>query len=222
MTRLAALLGSGLLLGSLLPRSGLVAQSTEAAPPMELRLDREGGSLEVVLGDFLESEGLSSSLQSGLPLRIHLVAELWKDRFFDSQEGRIEWRATILYEPLGRRYEVRTSAVDGGGDPGVRSVTTLGAARLELQRSLVVPLRPMSEGTFYYTATMEVETLSLSDLEELQRWLKGELAPAVSGDGDVEGAMGRGVKRLMVRMLGLPTRRFRDRTPTFRFDPGGS
>jgi hypothetical protein len=60
-----------------------------------------------------------------------------------------------------------------------------------------------------------METLSLSDFEELQRWLGGELGPAVARDEDVQGAMARGIRRLLVRMLGLPARSFQVRSPTF-------
>jgi hypothetical protein len=63
---------------------------------------------------------------------------------------------------------------------------------------------------------MEIETLSLSDLEELERWLQGELQPAVSGKRSVPGAVGQGAKRIMIRMLGLPTRRLEAKTEKFR------
>jgi len=195
------------------------AQDPDEAPPIELSVDTASGALNVRLGTFLQSAGLEDALQSGLPLRVQVAVELWRDRFFDSQQGRSEWRASVLYEPLGRRYEVRAATSTRGTTPEVRSVSSLTAARLELQRSLSIPLRPESGGTYYYTAVLEVETLSLTDLEELQRWLQGDLAPAVSGDGDVGSAMGRGVRRMMIRMLGLPTRRFRGRTPAFPYEP---
>lgn len=198
------------------------AQEPAAPGPVELRVSPDDGTLVVRLGGLLEGGDLDDALHSGLPLRVHVVAELWRDRFFDSQEGRAEWRATVVYDPLERRYRVGTSgtSADRIGE-GQRTVASLAAVRDELQRSFTVPLRPRQEGTFYYTATLEVETLSLSDLEELQRWLQGELAPAVGGEGDVEGALGRGMGRLMVRMLGLPARRVRARTEPFPFDPGG-
>jgi len=172
------------------------AQDPDEAPPIELSVDTASGALNVRLGTFLQSAGLEDALQSGLPLRVQVAVELWRDRFFDSQQGRSEWRASVLYEPLGRRYEVRAATSTRGTTPEVRSVSSLTAARLELQRSLSIPLRPESGGTYYYTAVLEVETLSLTDLEELQRWLQGDLAPAVSGDGDVGSAMGRGVRRM--------------------------
>lgn len=199
------------------------AQETGASRGLELRVDPEDGSPIIRLGSLLVGGDLESALHSGLPVRVHVVVELWKDRFFDGQEGRAEWRASVVYDPLDQRYRVR-SASEAGVPANEEEGTTLGsltAVRNQLQRSFTVPLRPTSEGNFYYMATVEVETLSLSDLEELQRWLQGDLAPAVGGEGDVEGAVGRGVGRLMVRMLGLPARRVRARTPTFPFEPRG-
>jgi hypothetical protein len=67
---------------------------------------------------------------------------------------------------------------------------------------------------------VEMETLSLSDLEELQRWLQGDLAPAVVGEERVGSALARGVRRLLVRMLGLPAKRFQLRSPVFEVGAG--
>ena len=76
-------------------------------------------------------------------------------------------------------------------------------------------MRPRTPGRYYYTATLELETLSLSDLEELERWLQGELQPAVTGDRSIPGAVGQGAKRLMIRLLGLPARRLEGRSGKF-------
>ncbi|HSR40561.1 MAG TPA: DUF4390 domain-containing protein, partial [Longimicrobiales bacterium] len=175
--------GRGLLLLGLLVPASAGAQEPGAPSPIELRVDPRDGSVSVRFGGLLAGAELEEATREGLPLRIHVVAELWKDRFFDGQEGRAEWRATVVYDPLERRYLIRTSDASEDRDPP-RTVPTLAAAGAELQRRFTVPLRPTSEGTFYYLATVEVETLSLSDLEELQRWLQGELAPAVGGEGD--------------------------------------
>ena len=92
---------------------------------------------------------------------------------------------------------------------------SLPMVRAALRNAFSLPLRPPEPGRFYYLGQVEVETLSLSDLEELQRWLRGDLAPAVAGEERVENAVGRGVQRAIVRMLGLPARRFRVRSPPF-------
>ena len=184
--------------------------------PMYLRVAPRDGALQILIGDLFPADGaLAGAVHSGLPLRIRVVGELWKDGFFDSQRGRAEWRASVLFDPLERRYRIETG---GAGTPEI-AVDSLSQVEATLEDEFRMPLRPREEGRFYYLGFVEVETLSLSDLEELQRWLRGDLAPAVSGDAEVENAVGRGMRRVLVRMLGLPARRFRVRSPTFDMGP---
>jgi hypothetical protein len=77
-------------------------------------------------------------------------------------------------------------------------------------------VRPIRPGRYYYIVSLEIETLSLSDLEELERWLRGELEPAVRGGGSVGEALGTGVKRLLLRVLDVPARRYQARSSRFR------
>jgi hypothetical protein len=199
------------LLGS---AASLAAQRSE---PLYLSVTPETGELQIVIGDLFDEPGLTRALHSGLPLRIRIVAGLWKDGFFDSEKGRGEWRASVLFDPLEQRYRLATvseNAVE-------LALDSLSAVRTALREAFSLPLRPPEPGRYYYLGQVEVETLSLSDLEELQRWLRGNLAPAVAGEERMENAVGRGVRRALVRMLGLPARRFRVRSPTFEVGPGG-
>jgi hypothetical protein len=208
LTRLAAvpLLALSLLA---LPGPHLGAQEDV---PVRFSLIPETGAAVVELGNLLDAPPLLEAIHSGLPLRIQILIQLWKDgRIFDHQEGHHEWRASVLYDPLTRRYRVQS----GGPESAPVAVNTQEEAREALQGTLEVPLRPMGPGRFYYDADVKVETLSLSDLEELQRWLQGDLAPAVAGEQEVEGALAKGFRRVLVRALGLPTQRFRVRSPTF-------
>lgn len=180
-------------------------------PPLELRLQEGDGSVRVILGEILDRPGVRQSLDSGLPVRVGIVVELWRDRFVDALEGRHEWRATVLADPLTNRYRVET------GDGAAADLSSLAGIRAFMQGRLQVPLAPGREGRFYYLARLEVETLSLSDLEELRRWLQGDLGAAVEGGDEVGGAFGRGLRRLLVRALGLPVQRYQTRSATFSF-----
>jgi hypothetical protein len=190
------------------PPPAVGAQEGEA---LYLSVAPEDGRLDIRIGNLFEDEGLAEALHSGLPLRIRFVADLWKDGFFDSHKGQSEWRASVLYDPLEGRYRVATGE-EGSVEVAVDSLPEVRAA---LQSRFSIALRPFESGRYYYLGKVEVETLSLSDLEELQRWLRGDLAPAVAGDEEIGSAMGRGVGRVFVRILGLHARRFRVRTPKF-------
>lgn len=173
------------------------------------------GEATVEVGNLLEDPRLVEAVNSGLPLRIRILIQLWKEGFFDDLQGQYEWRASILFDPLTRGYRVQTGTEEGV----VHEVNTLEEARETLQGTLGIPLRPRQVGRYYYEGGVELETLSLSDFEELQRWLQGELGPAVVGTEDMESAVARGFRRLLVRLLGLPARRFQVRSPTFEIGP---
>ena len=196
----------------LLPQGGRAQESA----PLRFEIVPETGAAIVQMGGLFETASLVDAVRSGLPLRIRLRVQLWKDGFFDNQVGHHDWRASVLFDPLTRLFRVQTSHTDGAEI----EVTTLAAAREALQLSLDIPLRPQESGKYYYVAGLEMETLSLSDLEELQRWLKGELAPAVTGEQEVEGALAKGFRRVLVRVLGLPAKRFQVKSPTFPFEAG--
>ncbi|MCG6986676.1 MAG: DUF4390 domain-containing protein [Gemmatimonadetes bacterium] len=197
--------------------------SVRAAPiraqddaPLQLSVSPRDGDLHIRIGDLFSDHNVTDALHSGLPLRIRIVAGLWKDGFFDSEKGRGEWRASVIYDPLEQRYRVST------GTSTDVPVDSIGGLAQALQQGFSLPLKPKEKGRYYYLAQVEVETLSLTDLEELQRWLKGDLASAVAGNEKVETAVGRGMRRVLVRMLGLPTKRYRVKSHTFEVDAQGN
>lgn len=209
MSRTGATLFLLILVAVLGPMASPLAAQDEA--PLRFRIIPETGEASVEMGNLLGDGPLMEAVHSGLPLRIRVMTHLWKDGFFDDEVGRHEWRASVLYDPLTRRYHIQA----GGQNPNTREVNTLEEVRLALQQTLDIPLRPAEAGRYYYLADVEMETLSLSDLEELERWLQGELGPAVAGEQDVEGAIARGFRRVLVRMLGMPNRKLRLRSPSF-------
>lgn len=158
-----------------------------------------------VLGD----PALREALQKGLPLRFQLRVELWrKEDPFDQLAGVQTISRAVLRAPLGEGYTLEDGRVQ-------RRYSSLEAAERALQTALQPSVRPETGGRFYYLVRLNVETLSASDLDELRNWLRGEARPAVAGRQPVGRAVEKGVRRLFVRMLGLPTRRYEARTPIF-------
>jgi len=183
---------------------------TEQGPALSVRADTtSGGRALLRIGSVLDDQQLGDALRSGLPLRVKVRVELWRDGLFDHLESNETWTTVVLFEPLDEQYIVRLP----GGQ--VRRFAAYGEARAALESQYPLAIAPRRSGRYYYTATLEIETLSLSDLDELQRWLRGELGPAVSGERSIGSAMGEGAKRLLIRMLGLPSRRIEARSDRF-------
>lgn len=173
-----------------------------AAQVPQLSVEQESLRPVLSLSGLLAAAELRDAVQSGLPIRVRVRIELWRDRAFDQLRGAESWSAYIAYRPLEKHFVVTTQ-----GTPRIlRSVATFEAARELVESTRTWSVRPGQPGRYYYTAALDVETLSLSDLEELERWLKGELKPAVSGDHSIPDAIGEGAKRLLIRVLALPNR----------------
>ena len=168
----------------------------------------EGWRASVRLRGVLRDPALVEALEGGLPLRFHFRVELWKKDVIDRLVEAREVSRALLKAPLDGGYTLEDGRTE-------RAVRTLSQAEGALQQAFQPPMRPVSGGRYYYLATLEVETLSLSDLEELRRWLRGEARPAVTGEKPAGRAVETGLRRFFVRLLGLPTRRYEVRTESF-------
>ncbi len=191
----------------------LLAQQ-RAAPdrPLVVQADPAGGYRAVLgLGDVLAGGALRDVVRGGIPLRLRFTVELWHDkRFFDDLTGSHGWATVLFYEPLEETFALRETARGP-----LRRFPSYEAAAGYLEHAYPLALRPGGRGSYYYTARVDIETLSLSDLQELERWLRGELKPAVGGESPVSSALADGVRRLFVRVLGMPSRRFEARSQRF-------
>jgi hypothetical protein len=189
---------------------GVRAPAAAQGPPVSLRLEEGGAAL--VIGPVLADRELADAAGSGLPIRLRVRAELWRDKFIDELTAESTWSIVLAFEPLSRRFFVRATT----DDEASRVFASFDAARAAVERAYLLRISPRREGRYYYTASLEIETLSVSDLQELERWLQGDLRPAVGGDQSIPGALGDGAKRLLIRVLGVPSRRFEARTARFR------
>jgi len=162
----------------------------------------------VSLHGMLDDGALREALASGLPLRFGFRIELWQKNLFDRLVGMQRANLAVLQDPLDGTYTLRSGRAE-------QRLATLAEVEAALEAACASTLHPRTGGRHYYLAVMEVETLSLSDLEELQRWLKGEARPAVEGERSVGRAIESGLRRAFVRIIRLPTRRYEARSPTF-------
>jgi hypothetical protein len=169
----------------------------------------EGYRPVVTVEGLLADRTVAHALASSLPVRVHLRVELWERRTLDRQVTAHERTLALTRDPLDGHY-----LLDDGRTR--QRYPTIAQAERGMQTLMGLPAtRPAAGRAHYYLAMLEVETLSLSDLEELRLWLRGEGRPALEGRTPVGRAVTRGARRLFVRVLGLPTRRFEARSSPF-------
>ena len=180
------------------------------APATQQRSTGPLVSARGVLGD----KDLLERLQNGFPTRLHFRVELWGTaKFFNDQEGQREWDLVIRYDALDKVYAVVRAQDERVSVLG--RFDKLSDAQEAAESPTRVSLVPRRDDRYYYIVRLGVETLSLSDLNEVESWLKGDFNPAVRGDKPAGTAIGRGLKALFLKLLGGDKRQYERRSTTF-------
>jgi hypothetical protein len=168
----------------------------------------DGGGAVLLTEGILSDRAFRGAVESGLPLRFHLRVELWERGFFDRFRDAVDRRYVLVQDPIDRDFRLDLGGVE-------RRFPTWSLAQRALEAEMRPSLRPQGPGRYYYLASLEIETLSLTDLEELRRWLRGDVRPAVEGRAPPARAVERGLRRVFIRVIGLPARRYEARSGTF-------
>ncbi|MBW8768481.1 MAG: hypothetical protein JF589_01855 [Gemmatimonadetes bacterium] len=148
-------------------------------------------------------------VRSGFPASLRYRLELWRaSGLFNGLEGTSEWELIVQYDPSGQRYRVVRRVRGRLEDLG--SFATLTTAQAMLERPLKISLAPQRQAKrYYYNLVLDISALSVSDMDQLERWLRG-----VRG-GTAAGAIGSGMRTLMLRMLGGENQHYERRSSTF-------
>jgi uncharacterized protein DUF4390 len=208
----AVVLGLGAAVG---PAGAQAPQAVRLSVRLAADSTPTGSRAPVVRSENLLGDGRwLSALRSGLPVRLHYRVEVWRSRggWFDAFERQAAWDVVLRHEPLLDQYTMLTLV---GGRVQERRYATLDALSTALAFAYQVSVRPAAAGRYYYAASMEISTLSDSDLDELQRFLEGDLGEVAQGQEGVGDALGRGATRFLLRLAGLPSLRLEVRSTTF-------
>lgn len=201
----------------LLPLLPLGAALAAQTPTLTVAVTPEPATARVHTTQLLADGKYIDLLRSGFPLRLHYRLELWRVRstWFDQFVREAAWDAVVRHDPLADDFVLLRSGGNG--------VPTRYATAEELAKALEIPYRvtlpPRGSGRFYFVSRLDVTTLNDTDLRELSNWLRGDMSPAVSGEGSVGEALVRGAQRALVRIAGLPKLTLEARSAEFR--PGG-
>lgn len=170
----------------------------------------------VASGGLLSDASMRDLLSNGFPARLHYRLERWAaGRWFDDLKAAFEWDVIMKYDVLGKKYQV--VRVVNRKSESLGEFIAAADAENAVESAYKVGISLPGKGQRgYYNLLLDVEVLSLTDLDEVQRWLRGELKPAVEGKKNPGTAVGRGIRTLVVRLLGGEKRHYEARTGTFR------
>lgn len=196
----------GAVAGLLLASRAVAAQSPTLTVTLQSNVPRVRSTGLLTDGKFV---GL---MRSGFPLRLHYRLELWKVRssWFDQFVREVSWDAVARNDPLADDFVL----IRQGGTVSRYATAEELAAALDIP--YVITLRPTENGRYYFIARLEVTTLNDTDLQELSRWLSGDVGPAVSSGENFGDALARGAQRVLVRLAGLPRQQLEARSTTIR------
>lgn len=164
----------------------------------------------------LSDGAMRNLLVNGFPARLHYRMERWATGgFFDDIKAVGEWDVVVKYEALNKEYHVFRAVSNRAIELG--KYPTLAEAEEIVDAPFRAPVTPAKKGQrSYYNVVLDIETLSLTELDEVEQWLRGELKPAVRGKKNPGTAVSRGVRTLMVRLLGGEKRHYEARSGTFK------
>jgi hypothetical protein len=148
--------------------------------------------------NLLEDTPWLTALRQGLPVQIRYRVELWRSRDFvpDALVKHYEFRVVVKHEPLLDQFSLYR--VLPGQATQTRVYPTPGTLGAALALRYDIPMRAPEPGQYYYAASMDVQTLSESDLDNFNKTIRGEIT---SGGG---ASLAERARRVMLILAGLP------------------
>lgn len=211
------------LLTAALPLITVMGSATRVQAQADARLDVQLPARAVAGGEgpafapraMLATRELRDLLRGGFPARLHFRCELWRnERLNNTLDAAVEWDMLVRFDQLSKKYEV--FRVVGEQAQRLGRLDTMEEAEALLEKPFRIMAPPMRKGrSYYYDSSVDVEVLSLSDLDEVERWLRGEVRPALRGDRNPGTAVTRTVRTFFVRLLGGERRHYQTQTRSF-------
>ena len=201
-----------LLLGA---AGALAAQSPDVRTPtvtIEPHRDSTGtlGGCRVRAQHLMGDGVFEGAMRNGFPVRFTFRVGLWRNgRILDTEEHSATWDNVTLLDPVTNEYALIRS---GGTVESFADSSRLDDA-LAVPVAVLIP--PEQAGAQYFCqVSLDMESLSVSEVQDVERWLRGDLGRALTTRGDVGNALSRGARLVLVRLSGLPHRRLETRSPT--------
>jgi hypothetical protein len=213
MRRLAVWIAIGLAATETRAQSGPVSLSMT----LDTVAQRTGAKWPVVyLQNLLHDQRWYEALDNALPIVVSYDLKLWRSRegWIDEFLTTFTWETIVTKEPLQEEYSVALVVNNVVRPPRRFAERDSANSHLNLpQRIEVYPPRP---GRFYYTLDARITALSDREIDRLERFLAGDPEPDVPDRGTV---VGRGIRRFLLKLAGLPSQILTSRTDQFDVRP---
>lgn len=140
-----------------------------------ISLESDSISTEIEIADSLSSR-LDDYIHKGIPAGFEYRAELWRVRrgWFDKQIGAVDVEYRARYDTWSKRYTIVNVR------PEYAAEYTLERKRefLDLVSSTGAVAFPADDSSaeYYIVAKLTIRIMTLSNLEEVESWLKGEIS----------------------------------------------
>ena len=174
----------------------------------ELRIELPADSLLTRHGplvrasNMLAGQRIKDLLNASFPARFHFRVELWSEgRFTDNFVQAGEFDVLVRFLAAEKLYEVVHVQNDRASPLG--KFAAFADAERAIARPTGAPMQARaSTRQQYYQATLTVEILSEKDIDEVARWLQGDIQPGITGRTNPASALSRGVRSLFARLVG--------------------
>ena len=170
----------------------------------------------VTAHDMLAGSRIRENLAAGFPARFHFRVELWSAGVLHNLERSLEYDVLVRYIALEKAYQVWL--LDKDVAPfSLGKYTNADDAERAVVRPRRVPITaPAVRRSMYYRVTLAADNLQLSDLDELNRWVRGEVQPAISGDRNAGTGISRALRSILLRVLGGSTSEYAETSKSFQ------
>ncbi len=195
----------------------LVAVPAAAQHDVGVHVDLDGTTPVITVSHVLDDSQLEDLMKNGFPVRLDFRLELWRTGGVFNELERVQtWQMLVQYNPDPYQKVYRVVRHNGRQTESFGAMASLDSVDALLARPYRVSLPPRRPGAkYYYNLVLDVESLNVNDLSEMERWLNGDVRPAVQGKGNPFSALFNGIGRLLARVLGGTKRNYEATSPIF-------
>ena len=164
----------------------------------------------IAVANVLSDPKTRELVQGGYATRLHFRVELWrKSGWFADPAGVEEWNVVVSYDPAAQSYQVvrqrDKERVHFGG------LASLDSAEALVDEPIKSGLRPDRSGRYFYDAAIDIEAISVNDLDAALGWLRGP----VKDKENIGAALLKGIELVLSRVVGGGLRHFEGRSGVF-------